>query len=692
MRKYCGIITFKSILAAVTIIIISVGCVANLANSPDDMKKSASAVHLEGAKGSAAAIYLANVMDSFQKTFDVYTDAYSAGNHFADRRRIGSDVCGDPVAEMDEAWPDKPHSGTTCIKASFESKDSNWGGWYFMNGVLGNEDKKSIKNRDKCPEGGFDLNNAANKNGDKKPIKLIENWGEYPEAGFDLSNATKLTFWARGETGGERVEFFALGTGRDPVTGDRKEPYPDSTYKVSTCVKTLSSEWEEYSIDLSGRNLGYVIGGFGWVASAKENKGRNISFYIDDVRYNKPRLADKHFLVSYQTTADGEQHSDEKTKDFDNTMRNVAFTYDNSVALLAFIVSGDKQRAQILADSLVYAMEHDRFYTDDRLRNAYMGGDLVSFPGWTPNGKKGTARMPGWYDAQERRWDEDMFQVSTHTGNVAWAMLALLGYYEVYGGDKYLSVVEKLGDWVQRNCRDERGPGGYTGGFEGWEPNPAKLTYKATEHNIDLYAAFNRLARITRKDIWKERADHARKFIEKMWDKENGMFWTGTTPNGVTAYKEVIPVDIQAWAILALGQKSKPYLKALDYAQSHLSEGDGFRFSDSGGISEGRKGIWYEGTAQMAAAYYATGQKGKWAKLVSALHGAQFKTGGMPAADINELYTGFKIHVIKSDGTLGEIPWLYYHRAHVGATAWLVLAEKGINPFVDLNDSIRSSQ
>ena len=82
--------------------------------------------------------------------------------------------------------------------------------------------------------------------------------------------------------------------------------------------------------------------------------------------------------------------------------------------------------------------------------------------------------------------------MSTYTGNVAWAMLALLAYYDLQGGHQYLVAAERMGDWVERYCRDTQGAGGYTGGFEGWEPTPRKLTYKSTEHNIDLYAAFQR--------------------------------------------------------------------------------------------------------------------------------------------------------------------------------------------------------
>lgn len=603
------------------------GCINNVRPSASQIEQSVSG-------------YLARVMDRFHKTFDVYTDAHAAGNHFPARGRMSSPGDEDAVPPMNEAYEQNPHSGITCIKAIFRSQGSNWGGWYFMNGVLQGKEKKPR-----------------------------QNWGDYPNAGFDMRGTTRLTFWARGERGGERVEFFALGIGRDHHSGDSIKPYPDSSPKVSTGYLTLSTDWQQYSITLKGKDLSYVIGGFGWVTSAFENNNQDITFYIDDIQFDKSRLDEPRLLVSYETI--------KSTNEFDIIMRNVAFTYDNAVALIGFLASGENKRAKMLADALIYAQQHDRFYEDGRLRNAYQGGDLILFPGWTPNNKTDTARMPGWYDTKhncdtqegcrEGYWFEDKFQVSTHTGNIAWAMLALLGYHEVNGGGQYLFAVERLGNWVERNSRDTRGAGGYTGGFEGWEPTPARLEYKATEHNIDLYAVFMRLYRITKNETWLERANHAKKFVLAMWDEEEGKFWTGTGDDGVRINKEVIPLDIQAWAILALGEEGRPYWKALEYAESHHKVGDGFDFNQD------RDGIWYEGTAQMAVAYYVTGQKEKWQKLISALHRAKFESGGLPAANKDGLTTGFYI----TDGR----PWLYFHRAHVGATAWLVLAEKGINPF-----------
>jgi len=358
------------------------------------------------------------------------------------------------------------------------------------------------------------------------------------------------------------------------------------------------------------------------------------------------------FLVSFQTQSSSQQ-------EFDRVMQNVAFTYDNAVAALAFIAFGDRERAQQIVDTLITAQNHDRFYTDGRIRNAYRGGKRVV--------PQRAIDLPGWYDIAVNRWQENEFQISTHTGNVAWAMLALLGYYQAFGGNSYLAAAEKMGEWIEANCRSDREPAGYTGGYAGWENRLNRLIYKSTEHNLDLYPAFERLYQITGNPAWRERATRSRNFVLAMWDETEGKFWTGTQADGVTINRDFIPLDAQAWAILALRDTFKAGKRPLEYAERHLKVAQGFDFNQD------RDGIWYEGTAHMAVAYQFTGQFNQANVLISSLVAAQDKSGGLPAADRDGLTTG----IWSTDGT----PWLYFKRPHVGATAWLVLAQKQVNPF-----------
>ncbi|HBX24402.1 MAG TPA: hypothetical protein DEF34_12340 [Desulfotomaculum sp.] len=571
--------------------------------------------------------YLKTIMDQYNDVFYVYQDYNTAGNHFLQRAKLSSSGDQDAVPDMLEAYCQKPYLGNSCIKCVFQTKQDNWGGWYFTNGVL--------QGKETAPK---------------------DNHGEYKNAGVDLRGAGRLTFWVRGEKGGESVEFFCFGIGRDAETGEPVKPFPDSSYKVGGYA-ILSDQWEQYSIDLAGLDLRYVLGGFGWVTNSYENDGEDITFYLDEIKYDCKRPNELRFMNSFETCP--------LDYDFDLTTSNAAFTYDNAVALMAFLANGDNARAKLLADAFVYAQQHDRFFNDGRLRNAYQGGDLILPPGWTPFNEVGTVRLPGFYQIRSGTWAEDEFQVSTHTGNMAWVMLALMAYYQEAGGEQYLAAAQRLGEWIETNCRDERGAGGYTGGYTGNDEKMTKLTYKSTEHNIDLYAAFEQLYLLTSQAEWHNRAKHARNFVQAMWDDSEGKFWTGTDSYGVAINKKVIPLDIQAWAVLSL--RDVKYFKVIDYAEKNLRVGKGFDYN------EDRDGVWYEGAAQMAAAYKFTGQEAKRNALLNMLSVAQLKSGGIYAADRNYLTTGF----IQPDGK----NLVFMRCPHVAATAWAVLAEKGINPF-----------
>jgi hypothetical protein len=101
------------------------------------------------------------------------------------------------------------------------------------------------------------------------------NWGSSADA-RNLTGARRVHFWAKGAKGDERAEFKVGG-----IAGE----HPDSVQPpVSTGTVVLTTEWKEFTIDLSGRDLSQVRGGFCWVTSKQANpKGATI--YLVDVQY-----------------------------------------------------------------------------------------------------------------------------------------------------------------------------------------------------------------------------------------------------------------------------------------------------------------------------------------------------------------------------------------------------------------------
>ncbi len=101
------------------------------------------------------------------------------------------------------------------------------------------------------------------------------NWGESP--GRSLL-ARRVAFHARGETGGELVEFKVGG-----IRSEGEQTFRDSVERSSGGIR-LEPKWKRYEIELSDQDLSSVIGGFAWIAQARANSN-HVVFYIDNVRF-----------------------------------------------------------------------------------------------------------------------------------------------------------------------------------------------------------------------------------------------------------------------------------------------------------------------------------------------------------------------------------------------------------------------
>lgn len=593
--------------------------------------------------------HLDRVMDEYTNVFGVFEDLGAAGNHFAARCASvpnPSDPAELAAITFDETWSDGCHGddGGTCIRATFDALYTGfWGGYFFLNGTL-----------------------------DADEVLPSCNWGESPGAGFDLTGATQLTYWAKGETDGLEVEIFVGGVGWNPETGEQIAPYPESHQRVPALSETvkLSTEWQEFTIDLSGLDLSYALSGIAWVASQELNPD-GATFYLDDVSFDLARPDELRLLRSFQTVPGPPVDA------FDTILQNVAWSYDNAIVLLAYLSRGvgdDLARAELLADAFVYAIGNDRYFDDGRIRNAYQAGDLVLPPGWTPNGRPGTARLPGWWDDTGKEWVEDPDQVGTSTGNIGWVMLALLRAYQVLGHQEYLDASATLGEWAEAHAKAAVGLG-YTGGYRQWEPVQEKLFWKSTEHNLDLYVGFMTLFDITGDPVWRGRSLDAKAFVRSMWEACGAEhFATGTLADGMTPNCAFQPVDVNTWGLMGLGEKSL-YGRGTRWSVLNARVVEAcFDGADALGLdfNDDRDGIWWEGTAHTAIAVDMLGLSRGWDILTKNLTDAQALA---PRAD------GEGIVATCHDGVSTGIPdFFYYNRLHTAATAWYGMAMGHHNP------------
>ncbi len=163
----------------------------------------------------------------------VYVENASKDNRFAPSGWMGD--YGD--IKLNTACAETPKNGKTCVKITYNPMMSQGAGWV-----------------------GIFWQQPAN------------NWGDM-KGGYNLTGAKKLTFWARGAVGGEKISEFKVGG----ITGE----YPDSDSQSMGPVE-LTKEWQQYTLDLEGKDLSYIIGGFAFSAS-KDDNPNGFVIYFDDI-------------------------------------------------------------------------------------------------------------------------------------------------------------------------------------------------------------------------------------------------------------------------------------------------------------------------------------------------------------------------------------------------------------------------
>lgn len=347
------------------------------------------------------------------------------------------------------------------------------------------------------------------------------------------------------------------------------------------------------------------------------------------------------FLPSYPSVTDG-------------PLKDAAYLYDNAVAAVALVGCGNGGQARRIGDAILFALGHDRFWKDGRLRNASLAERAAVAP----------VKLPGWWEPKQNGWVEDRYQVGSDSGNMAWAILGLLAVHQASGDARYRDGAARIG---QALLQWQSGTKGFTGGALGHEPKPQILSWKSTEHNTDIAAAFAGLARATGDKVWTARANTAEQFVESMWLADCRCFAAGTGSDGITP-NPMLALDAQLWPLMALPGAQARYGEAAKTAQAKLGQSGGLAYS------QGSKGLWTEGTAQAALYFKLAGDKAAAEKYEMAVRGMRQADGGYLASSI-AASTGFRM---ESDPTQ---PRQYFRIPHLAALSWAALAERGYNPF-----------
>lgn len=169
--------------------------------------------------------------------FYVYSDKGARTNHFAPSGWMGdySDL------KIEDGSTDSPADGRTAVKWTYSAKGSqgaNWAGVFYQ--------------------------------------QPPNNWGDKP-GGYDLTGFKRLTFWARGAAGGEKIAEFKVGG----ITGEHGDSDAETIGPIE-----LTKTWKKYTIELAEKNLANVVGGFCWSASRDDNPN-GFALFLDEIRFEK---------------------------------------------------------------------------------------------------------------------------------------------------------------------------------------------------------------------------------------------------------------------------------------------------------------------------------------------------------------------------------------------------------------------
>jgi hypothetical protein len=382
-------------------------------------------------------------------------------------------------------------------------------------------------------------------------------------------------------------------------------------------------------------------------------------------------------------------------------LESTAFTYDNAVSIHAYLLQGSRDalaRAEVLGQGLIYAQANNFPISDGRFAQGYfVNQPSASGPYITP------AAFPFYF-------------YTSAVGDQAWAGMALAQLYRRTGNMSYLTSALRVANWIVANTYNTLGPGGYSYGTiinssNESEPSPDG---KSTEHNIDTYAFFKMLEKLTQDGAasngtpWKNLAAHALSFVIAMYDATGGYFYTGTLGDQITINPYPIPEDCQTWSYLAL--LDNRYKQTIDWAIANLQTTDTASSRDSSLTgNESFTGmvfdtaslntptydphaVWLEGTSHTIAALIARaiaggdglpglGQDLQTAiKFVNTCETAQAELGGGQTVNGATIPLGQGLVASTSVMDTG-FGYTYGPSKHIGATGWYLIAAQRGNPF-----------
>lgn len=283
----------------------------------------------------------------------------------------------------------------------------------------------------------------------------------------------------------------------------------------------------------------------------------------------------------------------------------LGYTYDESVAAIAFTLKGDTARAKtILATLQTLQNSSGSFYNSYSIRTL-RGSD-----------------------------------VTQNVGPNMWVALAVAKYGKATGDHSFDGMATAVLNWA---LQFQQSDGGFNGGLAS---NGTVLTWASTEHNEDAYAAYTYFGNTTV-------ASKVKSFLDNVvWDATNSRFYTG---RGDTSLHS----DVNAWGVLALGPSgTHNYAAGLTYNEATMQyTATNTRGTVTGFDFDGSptNDVWLEGTGQNAEAFLVAGNSTNWSYFVNQIITDQDSKGGVQYSMLgtnNGYFTMSTANCVSSTGWL----------------------------------------
>jgi len=312
----------------------------------------------------------------------------------------------------------------------------------------------------------------------------------------------------------------------------------------------------------------------------------------------------------------------------------LAQTFDNSLAALAFITLGEKERAERILDFYQNATVKNN--TDPLLQNFFLNGE--------PRGFFQYMAVRDMDDAKKfhaaRKSDRWM-------GDMAWLFMACKQYELKFNSNRYNHLINLIANLFKSWYIPENG-GGYIG--SGWRQLDVKLHEKNGHHegNIDAYAVFKMIG----DDNY---ADKISRWLLPLIEGENR------------------PLDLFAWKVLAFAPGFADDLNILEITPGYKKTCK-FHGKNVVGFTSSRNNhtnIWTDGLGHIVCAYEAIGNSEK----------ADFYLRQMDKLVMRKLINGQQTASLPYTATNSPgYEWVNPDKGCLSGAAWYIMARKKFNP------------